>query len=82
MFVIVQQSYCLIDVDLRCIKASTLVSLARRYGLNEPAISARLEKAVQQALDQGYRTGDIMGEGCQQVSCSDMGKKLAEFVAQ
>ena len=37
---------------------------------------------MQQALDQGYRTGDIMGEGCQQVSCSDMGKKLAEFVAQ
>lgn len=54
----------------------------RRYGLNEPAIAARLEKAVNSVLDAGFRTGDIMAEGCQQITCSEMGKKLLAFVAE
>ena len=54
---------------------------ACRYGLDEPAIAARLERAVRAALDKGYRTGDIMGEGCTQVSCSKMGEILGEFVS-
>lgn len=51
-----------------------------RYGLNESAIAARLERAVRSALDEGYRTGDIMGEGCTQVTCSKMGEILGGFV--
>lgn len=53
---------------------------ACRYGLNEPAIADRLEKVVNQVLDAGFRTGDIMAENCQQISCSEMGKKLQKFI--
>jgi 3-isopropylmalate dehydrogenase len=51
-----------------------------RYGLNEPSVAERLEKAVNSALDEGYRTGDIMGEGCKQVTCTQMGEVLAKSV--
>jgi 3-isopropylmalate dehydrogenase len=53
-----------------------------RYGLNEPAVAERLQSAVSKALDDGYRTVDIMGEGCKEVTCSQMGEVLAESVAQ
>ena len=32
------------------------------------------------ALDSGYRTGDIMAEGCTQVSCSKMGEVLRTYI--
>lgn len=52
-----------------------------RYGLNEPAVAERLEGAVEAALNEGYRTGDIMAEGCTLVTCSKMGQVLAQSVA-
>lgn len=39
-------------------------------------VADRLEKAVSNVLKKGYRTGDIMSEGCQQVKCSEMGELL------
>jgi 3-isopropylmalate dehydrogenase len=39
-----------------------------------------LEKAVNHVLDSGYRTGDIMSEGCTEVSCSKMGELLMAFI--
>jgi hypothetical protein len=38
-----------------------------RYGLGLPNVADRLEAAVTAALDAGYRTGDIMQPGCNQV---------------
>jgi hypothetical protein len=51
-----------------------------RYGLSCPAVADILEEAVNHVLDSGYRTGDIMAEGCTQVTCSKMGELLLEFV--
>ena len=39
-----------------------------------------VEAAVKQVLKEGYRTIDIMSEGCKQVSCSEMGDLLAERI--
>eukprot|EP00892_Ulva_mutabilis_P001627 jgi/Ulvmu1/11465/UM077_0008.1 len=51
-----------------------------RYGLNRTELSAILEGAVNHALDEGYRTGDIMSDGCKQVTCSEMGDVLLKYV--
>lgn len=47
-----------------------------RYGLDLPGVADRVEAAVNLVLDQGYRTGDIMQEGKQQVGCQRMGEAL------
>lgn len=47
-----------------------------RYGLNEPEAADKIEKAVLKVLDLGYRTGDIMSEGCKAVGCQAMGEAL------
>ena len=39
-----------------------------------------VETAVKEVLKEGYRTVDIMSEGCVQVSCSKMGDLLVERV--
>jgi len=49
-----------------------------RYGLNQPEASDRIEQAVMQVLDQGYRTGDIMSEGKTLVGCRAMGDALIQ----
>jgi len=47
-----------------------------RYQFGEEATAAALEKAVNDVLDDGYRTGDIMQEGMKQVGCVKMGELL------
>jgi 3-isopropylmalate dehydrogenase len=47
-----------------------------RYGLDEPTAADKIEQAVFQVLDQGYRTGDIMSEGMRFVGCKQMGEAL------
>lgn len=47
-----------------------------RYGLNEPTAADRIEQAVMQVLDRGYRTGDILSEGKTLVGCKAMGEAL------
>ena len=51
-----------------------------RYGLNEPKAAADIEAAVNQVLDKGYRTGDIMSEGMKQVGCKEMGEVLLKIL--
>lgn len=48
------------------------------FDLNEEADS--VENAVKKVLAEGFRTGDIMSEGCRQVLCSEMGTLVAERV--
>jgi 3-isopropylmalate dehydrogenase len=54
-----------------------------RYDLNIPNVANRLEKAVDQALDAGYRTKDIYKEGpnTKLVKCSEMGEILLKSVS-
>jgi 3-isopropylmalate dehydrogenase len=49
-----------------------------RYGLNQATAADRLESAVMQVLDAGYRTGDIMSEGMQIVGCKAMSDALLQ----
>lgn len=51
-----------------------------RYGLNEPKAATKLEKAVLEALSQGYRTGDIMSPGMKTVGCKGMGEVLLRIL--
>ncbi|MBS0017161.1 MAG: 3-isopropylmalate dehydrogenase [Arthrospira sp. SH-MAG29] len=53
-----------------------------RYGLDEPAASDRLDSAVLQVLDWGYRTGDIMSEGMKAVGCQEMGDMLLKALSE
>jgi 3-isopropylmalate dehydrogenase len=49
-----------------------------RYGLDQPQAADRLEQAVMQVLDEGYRTGDIMSEGMTLVGCQKMSEVLLQ----
>jgi 3-isopropylmalate dehydrogenase len=54
---------------------ATILSVAMmlRYTFNNETAAARIEKAVNAALDLGVRTADIYSEGMTKVSCSEMG---------
>jgi 3-isopropylmalate dehydrogenase len=54
---------------------ATILSVAMmlRYSLDEPEMAERIEKAVNQVLDDGLRTPDIMSEGMTEVGCEAMG---------
>ncbi len=51
-----------------------------RYSFDMADEADRIEAAVNRALDDGYRTGDIMQDGCTRVSCSQMGSIIAANV--
>lgn len=53
-----------------------------RYGLNQPAAAQAIEEAITVVLDQGYRTGDLMSEGCTLVGCREMGNLLIKELSQ
>ncbi len=55
-------------------------AMCLRYSFNMVTEADRLEKAIANVLDQGIRTGDIMGDGCRQVGTAEMGDAiLKEF---
>lgn len=59
---------------------ATVLSAAMmlRYSLDLDQEADAVEAAVKKVLSDGYRTGDIMSEGCTQVSTTQMGDLLAE----
>ena len=61
---------------------ATVLSAAMllRYSLNLDAEADAVEQAVKQVLKKGYRTVDIMSEGCTQVSTTEMGDLLAKEI--
>ncbi|MCI8463434.1 MAG: 3-isopropylmalate dehydrogenase [Lachnospiraceae bacterium] len=61
---------------------ATVLSAAMmlRYSLDLDGEADAVEAAVKQVLKDGYRTGDIMSAGCEQVGCSRMGDLLAERI--
>ncbi|HEY9838630.1 MAG TPA: 3-isopropylmalate dehydrogenase [Vampirovibrionales bacterium] len=52
-----------------------------RYGLDQPEAATKIEQAVLQVLDAGYRTGDIMSEGMKLVGCRQMGDAVLQALA-
>lgn len=60
----------------------TILSAAMmlRYSFDMPAEADAVEAAVNKVLDDGYRTGDIMQDGCTKVSCSEMGNLVADRI--
>ncbi len=47
-----------------------------RIGLKQNAAATDLEAAVERTLEAGFRTGDLMAEGCTQLGCRAMGEQL------
>lgn len=59
---------------------ATILSCAMmlRYSFGLPREAEAVEKAVERALEQGYRTYDIMAEGMKQVGTREMGDVIVE----
>ena len=61
---------------------ATILSAAMmlRFSLDLDEAADAIEAAVKQVLKDGYRTGDIMSEGCTQVGTVKMGDLIAERI--
>ena len=61
---------------------ATILSAAMllRYAFDMDREADAVEKAVQAVLTEGYRTGDIMSEGCTRVGTCKMGDLIAERI--
>ena len=59
---------------------ATILSAAMllRYSLNLCEEADAIENAVKKVLEEGYRTGDIMSDGCTLVGTKQMGTLIAE----
>lgn len=52
-----------------------------RYSLDLDKEADAVETAVQKVLTEGYRTGDIMSDGCKLVGTKEMGNLIADAIA-
>lgn len=61
---------------------ATILSAAMmlRYSFDLDVEASAIESAVAKVLEDGYRTGDIVSEGFQVVSCSQMGDAICERI--
>ncbi len=61
---------------------ATVLSAAMmlRFSFDLDREADAMEAAVQQVLTEGYRTGDIMAEGCKQVGTTEMGQLIADRI--
>jgi len=57
---------------------SAALMLRYSFKLEEPARA--IERAVRQVLAEGYRTPDIMSEGCKKVGTQEMGRLVRERI--
>ncbi len=55
-------------------------SMMLRYSFDLDKEADAIENAVKQVLKEGYRTVDIMSEGCTKVGCKEMGSLLADRI--
>ena len=62
---------------------ATILSAAMmlRYSLDLDKEADAVETAVQNVLTEGYRTGDIMSDGCKLVGTKEMGNLIADAIA-
>ncbi|MCU6743453.1 3-isopropylmalate dehydrogenase [Suilimivivens aceti] len=63
---------------------ATILSAAMmlRYSFDLDKEADAIEMAVKSILKKGYRTADIMAEGCEKVGCSRMGDLLADEISR
>lgn len=61
---------------------ATILSAAMmlRFSFDQDKAADAIEAAVKQVLKDGYRTGDIMSQGCTKVGCSKIGSLIAERI--
>ena len=61
---------------------ATILSFAMclKYSFDRSDLCQRIEDAVQAVLNDGVRTGDIMAEGCRQVSTGEMGDAVVKVL--
>ncbi|XP_028121286.1 3-isopropylmalate dehydrogenase 1, chloroplastic-like [Camellia sinensis] len=62
---------------------ATVLSAAMllKYGLGEEKASQRIETAVLDTLNRGFRTGDIYSEGNKLVGCKEMGEEVLNSIS-
>ena len=53
-----------------------------RIGLKEEAAATSLERSVDRVLAAGFRTGDLMAEGCTPLGCEAMGAELIKSLGE
>lgn len=63
---------------------ATILSAAMmlRYSFDLDQEADAVEEAVRQVLEEGYRTGDIMAEGCKKVGTREMGDQIAARICR
>jgi 3-isopropylmalate dehydrogenase len=63
---------------------ATILSVAMmlRYSLDQAAAADRIENAVEDVLNEGYRTADIQEPGCKLVGCKQMGELVRDRIAK
>ena len=63
---------------------ATILSAAMmlRYSFDLDKEADAIEMAVKSILKKGYRTADIMAEGCEKVGCSRLGDLLADEISR
>ena len=61
---------------------ATILSAAMilRFSLDQDKAADAIEAAVSQVLKDGYRTGDIMSDGCTKVGTARMGDLICERI--
>ena len=61
---------------------ATILSAAMmlRYSFDMIEEADAVEAAVEKALNDGFRTGDIMSDGCKRVGCAEMGTVIADNI--
>ena len=61
---------------------ATILSAAMmlRYSFDLDKEAVAMENAVEAVLKEGYRTADILSEGCKKVSTTEMGDLIAERI--
>ncbi|KAL0441675.1 UNVERIFIED_CONTAM: 3-isopropylmalate dehydrogenase, chloroplastic [Sesamum radiatum] len=61
---------------------ATVLSAAMllKYGLGEEKAAQRIEAAVLDTLDRGFRTGDIYSAGLKLVGCKEMGEEVLKSI--
>jgi 3-isopropylmalate dehydrogenase len=59
---------------------ATILSVAMmlRYSFKQETAARAIEQAVQAVLAKGYRTADIMAEGCKKIGTKEMGELVRE----
>jgi len=56
------------------------VALMLRHSLDQGDAADRIDKAVGDVLNDGYRTADIQEDGCRLVGCKEMGRLVREKI--